>query len=629
MDSTILIIHNRDRTIRRLRTLLEGSGFRVEAVRDAAGAVQSLRRRRPDLALVGAGLPKGGTVDACQRIRNCTRNAPVPLMLLSSGNGGDDEPSLAGVDRVPIGNRDLLATVRSKLHVAAPASEALTISEDVSRGAVGVSGDLAHFSVAEMVQTLNLGNKTACVSMSRGDRRGSIWFDEGVVRHAGTGELGGENAFFELMRWTDGEFRIGYGERTEAHTIDKDTMYLVMEALRRIDEERAQEASRRGAFAPESDLDRRAGSEPPRNVEPVPSSHVVQAPEGTPAAVEPPNGSLTPPLLSPHLREEVAQVVAAVSKPVPAESRRPAPPPRYPADEGSTGGAGWRWAALAAALGLVAFTGYGALTRLSGAAEAGADATRPSPQVERLSSPVSNASSGASATTPVARVTYVEPRRAAPPADPSLDGDGEPSVPNDTPADGPADDSTAPAEPTGPAGQPPATEAAPRAEELDAPPSEPAPEPAAATSPPAPTPAQSAAPVEPIGSQDLGASIAAANEILAAMPEPGRLHLAFDSHVREGRIVLSVDGQQVFSRELAAERKGFKKPHEAFAAALHLEPGEHLLAIRLDVAGEEPHVSEVALEIEPGATRTISLVTGKSRKRPILLLDTDDAGANR
>jgi hypothetical protein len=110
----------------------------------------------------------------------------------------------------------------------------------------GVTGSLENLSLPEIVQTLTIGMKTACVTLSSGGRTGHIWFENGAPKHAECAELRGEQAFYEMVRWKGGEFVIEHGTKTRRNSIEHDAMYLLMEGLRLVDEateEGAQAAS--------------------------------------------------------------------------------------------------------------------------------------------------------------------------------------------------------------------------------------------------------------------------------------------------------------------------------------------------------------------------------------------------
>ena len=84
-----------------------------------------------------------------------------------------------------------------------------------------------------------IGLKTARVEFIRNSEHGSLWFHEGRAVHASVpGCSEGEASFFELLDWNDGSFRIEHGQTSPAITIDKDPTFLLMEGLRRLDEQR-------------------------------------------------------------------------------------------------------------------------------------------------------------------------------------------------------------------------------------------------------------------------------------------------------------------------------------------------------------------------------------------------------
>jgi len=100
----------------------------------------------------------------------------------------------------------------------------------------GITGQLENLSLPDIIQIINMGLKTACLSLSKDSDAGRIWFDSGTAVHAEVGDRTGAEAIYEMLRWKQGEFVIAHGQKTDAQTIEGDTMFLVMEGLRLIDE---------------------------------------------------------------------------------------------------------------------------------------------------------------------------------------------------------------------------------------------------------------------------------------------------------------------------------------------------------------------------------------------------------
>lgn len=109
---------------------------------------------------------------------------------------------------------------------------------EVAAMPTGVMGTLRQMSLPEIVQSLEMGRKTAIVDVVPQDgEKGAIGFEGGAVRFAACGELLGDAAFFALMRHKEGFFRIHYGDAPKSLNIDAPTTYLLLEAMRLMDEE--------------------------------------------------------------------------------------------------------------------------------------------------------------------------------------------------------------------------------------------------------------------------------------------------------------------------------------------------------------------------------------------------------
>jgi len=104
-----------------------------------------------------------------------------------------------------------------------------------------VVGDLKNLGVPDIVQTLHLGLKTACVRVAGKGGEGKIWFENGRIRHAELGSLSGELAFYEMLPLAGGAVRHRARQSTKLRTIEMDEMQLMMEGLRRLDEERKED----------------------------------------------------------------------------------------------------------------------------------------------------------------------------------------------------------------------------------------------------------------------------------------------------------------------------------------------------------------------------------------------------
>jgi CheY-like chemotaxis protein len=101
----------------------------------------------------------------------------------------------------------------------------------------GVSGAVSLETLPDLVQLLAQSNITGALEMNYVGQRGAIWFDRGAIIHAHTATHVGEEAFFEIMGWRGGEFSMERNALPPDRTIFENATGLIMEALRREDEE--------------------------------------------------------------------------------------------------------------------------------------------------------------------------------------------------------------------------------------------------------------------------------------------------------------------------------------------------------------------------------------------------------
>jgi len=130
-------------------------------------------------------------------------------------------------------------TERARVSADAPGPQVAPSDSDDRPRRTSISGQLENLPLPEIVQILNMGAKTACVTIVGRSGQGKIWFKDGALVHARLGSHEGETAFFHMLRFKVGEFSIQHGVEPHKETIENDTMFLVFEGLRQFDEGRA------------------------------------------------------------------------------------------------------------------------------------------------------------------------------------------------------------------------------------------------------------------------------------------------------------------------------------------------------------------------------------------------------
>ncbi len=150
MGAHVLVIDDEPGIERAVRTILDRNGFQVEVAETGEQALESFRRRRPDVILLDLGLPDMDGLDVLKEIRQVA-NTPV-VVLSVRGRERDKVAALdLGADDYltkPFGVEELLARLRVAIrHSLGPASGGIepvfrtgNLEVDLERRVVRVEG---------------------------------------------------------------------------------------------------------------------------------------------------------------------------------------------------------------------------------------------------------------------------------------------------------------------------------------------------------------------------------------------------------------------------------------------------------------------------------------------------------
>lgn len=100
----------------------------------------------------------------------------------------------------------------------------------------GLSGDLRFFAFTDLVQTVLTARMTGTLVVEQAQRRARFGFRVGGLIHASLGNMSGTHAADEVLRWSTGSFRFHTDQMPAEDNLDGDTMAILMEAMRRMDE---------------------------------------------------------------------------------------------------------------------------------------------------------------------------------------------------------------------------------------------------------------------------------------------------------------------------------------------------------------------------------------------------------
>ena len=235
--SQILVVDDNPLIVGVIRKGLESLG-EITTCGDSADALLYCTSTPPDLLICDFHMPglDGGQLVQKLRARPDTKGIRV-IMLASKADIDERLRSLrASVEEFvmkPFFAGELASRAKSVLEKIA--------AEKVQGGAPQqgvIRGRLAEMNMIDLLQSLELGQKTCSLTVTRDADVCRMFFNTGQINHAELGAVEGDDAVYCVVSWPAGDFEINFNSRSDKVTTTRTTQGLLMEALRLLDEQK-------------------------------------------------------------------------------------------------------------------------------------------------------------------------------------------------------------------------------------------------------------------------------------------------------------------------------------------------------------------------------------------------------
>jgi response regulator RpfG family c-di-GMP phosphodiesterase len=215
-------------TVLELRLLEQG--FEVKQARSAEVALKILSGGEISVCVSELDLSTDDGFALLSEARKHNWGRNLPWVIVTSRVGRQDaqrafELGVADYLTKPVGADLFVAKVKQILE-----------RYSVKAGSRGVSGALSEMGLPEIVQILWHGRKSGRMKVRSGGDNGEIHFVNGAIYNALWGTLRGEEAFFAMLRLSDGEFALDPGFVAPQQVIMASPEALLLEGMRRLDE---------------------------------------------------------------------------------------------------------------------------------------------------------------------------------------------------------------------------------------------------------------------------------------------------------------------------------------------------------------------------------------------------------
>ncbi len=208
----------------------------AHAAADSADALMKIIDEQPDLVVCDYRMPGIDGRQLYEKVRARPQTRSIPFIFLASR--GDIEEKLRplsdGVEELiskPFFLNDLVQRAKKVI-------DRLQL-EKLQKRAVRpgvIQGRLEEMSILDLMQSLEMGQKSCQLTIRRAGETCELFFAAGQCADARAGSIEGEEAVYQAVRWTDGEFEIDFNSAPTRTIISRTTTGLLMEGLRLMDE---------------------------------------------------------------------------------------------------------------------------------------------------------------------------------------------------------------------------------------------------------------------------------------------------------------------------------------------------------------------------------------------------------
>lgn len=212
----------------------------LQSVPDGADALLRVIEDPPDMIISDYKMPGMDGRQLFEKLRSRERTRSIPFVFMASRADTEEKirPMVEGVEDFiikPFFLKDFVRRTKKvidRLHLE-------KLQKRASRPGV-IQGRLEEMGIMDLMQSLEMGQKGCKLTVQRGNDRCEMFFVAGQCKHAVLGAKQGNDAVFQVVGWTAGEFEIDFNAQpTDQSTTTMSTQGLLMEGFRLMDEAKA------------------------------------------------------------------------------------------------------------------------------------------------------------------------------------------------------------------------------------------------------------------------------------------------------------------------------------------------------------------------------------------------------
>lgn len=240
MPSKVLVVDDEPHLRRVVSLYLRSRNYDVTTAENGTEAIRLVQENRPDLIIADISMPGMDGFELCSRLRRDPSTRTIPFIFLTAKDQDQDK-----IKARKVGSDDYLTKPCPLDQLAEHVETVIDRIEQAKKiplDQIGLNGRLEDVNVLDLIQMIELSQKTGALVLSHGERTGTLYFRDGVIVDAGIQSPKREEPLFVLLGWKAGHYLFIPEAVPEQLPITASLANLLFEDLRRL-EQREQRAS--------------------------------------------------------------------------------------------------------------------------------------------------------------------------------------------------------------------------------------------------------------------------------------------------------------------------------------------------------------------------------------------------
>ena len=233
MPAKILVVDDEAHLRRVVSLYLRARNYEVDTAENGVEAIQKISTDRPDVIVADIGMPGMDGFELCSRLRRDAATKTIPFIFLTAKDQDTDR-----IKARKVGSDDYLTKPCPLEQLADRVDtiiDRIEQAKTIPLDRIGLSGQLEEVDVLDMIQMLELSQKTGALVLSHGERTGTLYFRDGVIVDADIRSPKRQEPLFVLLGWKAGRYLFLPDALPERMPITASLANLLIEDLRKLE----------------------------------------------------------------------------------------------------------------------------------------------------------------------------------------------------------------------------------------------------------------------------------------------------------------------------------------------------------------------------------------------------------